>query len=150
MKQSKQKRTLTLIRGISGSGKSTYVKKHYPNGTVFSADQYFFKADGSYEFDLKSLGAAHASCKGRCATAMKKGISLVVLDNTNSTLRELKSYLRFAETHKYEVEVIRIICDVEVAIKRNTKDTPEFVIRRMHARFQDYPNEKLIDNNPKD
>lgn len=144
--KSKQKRTLTILRGISGSGKTTYVLNHLPKATHCSADQFFIQKDGSYKFDIRLLGAAHKYCKKRCRMALARGDELIAIDNTNSTQKEMSPYLKLAKEFGYEVEVIRIKCDLEKAIKRNTKGTPDWVIRRMYHRFTDYPNEKVIEN----
>ena len=78
--------------------------------------------------------------------ALARGDELIAIDNTNSTKKEMSHYIKLAKEFRYEVEVIRIKCDLEKAIERNTKGTPDWVIRRMYHRFTDYPNEKVIEN----
>ena len=41
-----------VMQGVSGSGKSTYIKNNLPNATVVSADHFFVNAvTGVYEFN---------------------------------------------------------------------------------------------------
>lgn len=52
--------TLYLIRGIPGSGKSTFAQNLYSFGmveAVIEADDYFY-TDGVYQFDPSMLGSA--------------------------------------------------------------------------------------------
>jgi len=49
-----------IIQGVSGSGKSTYIKNHFPNATVVSADRFFINSiTGAYEFKGELLAEAH-------------------------------------------------------------------------------------------
>jgi predicted kinase len=146
MKKNKQKRVLTILRGLSGSGKSTVAEVDYRHSTICSADHYFFDAAGKYNFNFSMLGKAHAECKEKCKKAMILGEESIVIDNTNSTIREMTPYLTLAKQYKYKVEVIRINRDIDTCILVNTKGVPENIIRRMASRFVNYPGEKIIEN----
>jgi NEDD4-binding protein 2 len=80
-------KTLYILRGISGSGKSylskQIIKEHDGKGEIFSTDDYFMK-DGKYVFDGKKLGIAHDWNQKRSFEAMKKGITPIIIDNTNT------------------------------------------------------------------
>ncbi len=43
------KQTLTLVRGLPGSGKSTYAKTL--NAVLVEADQFFIDSNDTYQFD---------------------------------------------------------------------------------------------------
>ena len=43
-----------ILRGVSGSGKSTFATTFPKNSVIHSTDSYFYKA-GKYRFDLKKL-----------------------------------------------------------------------------------------------
>lgn len=142
-----------ILRGISGSGKTTYHKQHYPNAYVCSADNYFLDGDGNYNFDAKLLGEAHKGCMTTFLTIMKNKKyvpkdTVVVIDNTNIELHDLTPYLRVAESYNCEVEIIRIECDPECAFKRNMHKVPNATIQRMYRNlkpiFGRYPKETVI------
>ncbi len=80
-------RTMFVLRGLSGSGKSTIVKtvlQYYPGAVVCSADDFFVREDdGVYDFDAALLKDAHAYCQKRAADACKEALGPVVIDNTN-------------------------------------------------------------------
>ena len=118
------KKQLVVMRGPSGSGKSTYTKKHFPEAVVCSADHYFERG-GSYKFDRTKLGAAHGYSKGKCESEMKKGTPLIVVDNTNTQLREMKHYVSLARKFGYHVRFVRMETPVEVAAARNTHGVPQ-------------------------
>ena len=135
---------LVILRGLSGSGKSTHATKHYQNAVLCSADHFFQQKDGSYNFNPRQLGIAHNTCKDKARKAMAHGEEIVVIDNTNSKIKEMKPYLKMAEEFGYETEVIRLICSKNVAHDRNKHNVPKETIERMLSRFQDYPGETCI------
>lgn len=96
-------RDLILIRGVSGSGKSTFAEFLY--APIFSADDYFMR-NGKYEFDANKLGAAHLDCQTKTANALKKGTPRVVVANTFTTVRELKPYIELGKKYGYRVFTI--------------------------------------------
>jgi predicted kinase len=93
---------LTLIRGLPGSGKSTFAKT-IP-GFHVEADMYFVR-DGKYEFDGKSIGMAHSWCARMAENALEKGIDVVV-SNTFTQKWELERYIELAKEYFATVEII--------------------------------------------
>lgn len=125
---------VTIMRGIPGSGKSTYTKQ-FPNAVICSADHYFEK-DGEYRFDKNKLGVAHHQCKMRFHAALIDGEEHVIVDNTNMTLREMEDYIMEAKFFGYPVEFVEVECPVEIAHARNAHGVPLEAVKRMAARFQ--------------
>lgn len=97
---------LILIRGISGSGKSTYAKKH-KDWIHLEADFYFTNEDGSYHFAPLDLPKAHAWCQKKTAQHLAKGKSVCVA-NTFIQAWEIKPYLLIAKKHNAKVKIIEM------------------------------------------
>ncbi|XP_060720450.1 NEDD4-binding protein 2 isoform X3 [Tachysurus vachellii] len=96
---------LVLLRGAPGSGKSTYASamlEQNPGGVVLSTDEYFTQ-DGVYHFKPHLLGNAHAWNHKRAKEAFEKGLTPIIIDNTNLQCWEMKPYVALAQKHKYRV-----------------------------------------------
>lgn len=138
---------LLILRGLPGSGKSTYAKKFAEkfsklygfNVVKCSADDYFTDSDGNYNFDASKLGAAHGFCKSKAEQAMRSGTKLVIIDNTNTTNKEMKPYLEMAKRYDYRVhqKVIGGQSEEDISLyhSRNIHGVPYFAISRMAKRF---------------
>lgn len=72
---------LLLVRGIPGSGKSTYAKQwaEENNAVHVEADMYFVQPSGHYAFDPKQIGAAHDWCQLKAAKALEEGTIVLCL-----------------------------------------------------------------------
>jgi predicted kinase len=81
---------LTLIRGLPGSGKSTYAKT--VDALHYEADQFFETEAGEYVYDIKLIAAAHDWCYSKTVRALRRGHDVAV-SNTFTKLWELNRYL---------------------------------------------------------
>jgi len=130
-----------ILRGISGSGKSTVARKLVANvnsSIICSADDYFVTLVGKYEFDARQLSAAHGYCKGKYAAALELGVELVVVDNTNTQKWEFENYVHQAHAAGYEVnvQVVGDPKDWESIKGRNIHGVPDEVLKRQSERFE--------------
>lgn len=94
---------LYLIRGLPGSGKSTFAKE-LASGMLaewLEADDYF-QTESGYVFDATKLHAAHKQCLQFTEDAMVESWPIIV-SNTFTTEKELKPYLALAEEYGYTV-----------------------------------------------
>lgn len=91
--------TLYLIRGVPGSGKSSFAQQMKQTGmvsAVFEADDYFRLSDGSYIFNANWLGTAHTQCQERTELYLLNGQDVTV-SNTSTTEKEVEVYRKIAE-----------------------------------------------------
>lgn len=138
---------MVILRGVSGSGKSTrareLVKQAEANNLkalVCSADMFFMDPNGNYVFDSKLLSKAHFWCKTRAELACELGVDLIIIDNTNTQLWEYEKYMNYANYHGYEVEeeVIGQLdeANLKVYANRNKHEVPLNMIRKQAKRFK--------------
>ena len=99
-------KNLILIRGVSGSGKTSLAKMlaggQFP---VFSADDYLYE-DGVYKWEGWKLPKVHAQCLEDTKKAMKEGIERIFVANTFAAEKELTPYINSAKFHRYKVFVV--------------------------------------------
>ena len=94
-------KNLILLRGLPGSGKSTFAKslgvsEHY------EADM-FFERNGKYEFEPSRLKDAHQWCRDLVWMAMEREVTKIVVSNTFTQEWEMKAYYDLAQEHGYQV-----------------------------------------------
>lgn len=125
---------LTIIRGLPGSGKSTLAKTY--NAFHVEADMYHVIGD-EYRYDTKRQKDAHNWCFAMFAMAVEAGIDVVV-SNTFTRLWEFSEYIEKAKQYHYKISVIRLENDFG-----SIHNVPEYVVRQMETRFEDYEGEDI-------
>lgn len=125
---------VVIMVGCPGSGKSTYIKNKFSDALIVSAD-HFFMNNGVYEFDRNLLGRAHGECYQNFMEAITAGIELVVVDNTNTTMREINTYANPAREKGYDVEVVVLSVDPQIGYSRNVHGVPFDTIQKMANRI---------------
>ena len=154
-------RTVVLMSGVSGSGKSTMVeqrmmdymseykipmddnalfepvlRKGNPSADMvrLSTDDYFME-DGEYNFNANHIGIAHGMTLRHFINACQSDRGFIIVDNTNTTNEELAPYIATARAYGYRVEVVTIMChdlgQVDKCFYRNTHSVPFPSIKRM-------------------
>lgn len=99
------KKQLIIIRGLPGSGKSTLAKKLAKStGIIHSVDDYFMK-DGIYKFEEDKLSEYHDLNLYAAIDSMEKGISPIIIDNTNLLSVHLIPYVFEARFYDYKILV---------------------------------------------
>lgn len=132
-------RNLIIMRGLPGSGKSHAAKNF--GGFVLSTDNYFM-VDGVYQFNPTKIGQAHAETQLLTKACMEWLTPLLVIDNTNIRLWEMKPYLLLAKEYNYKVSFAYPETpwanDPEECAKRNTHGVPLESVVRMHNNFEHF------------
>ena len=122
---------LILVRGIPGSGKTTFAKETYPDYKHLETDQ-FFMVDGEYVFDKSKQNEYHEQCQTLTRELLLRGENVIVT-NTFIRLWELEKYISM----KYsDLMVIRL--DENYG---SIHAVPEDVIERMKNSMEDYDGE---------
>jgi len=117
------------MQGVPGSGKTTVAEKRWPEYRRCSADDHFM-VEGEYRFDPSGLPEAHLASFRKFLDLIADGADVVV-DNTNTSVWELAPYFRYAEVQGYDVRIVRVVCDPEIAAARNTHGVPAHAVKRM-------------------
>jgi hypothetical protein len=112
-------RLVVVLRGVSGAGKSTLAGKlrdHAPGlNTAVSADSFFTDEDGNYKFDPAKLGEAHGACLKEFVRTLQVDAayeakdSLIVVDNTNTTVAEAAPYMAFGAAYGWETLLVTVM-----------------------------------------
>ena len=121
-----------IMRGVQGSGKSTWVSKLPESFVRLSADNYYMN-NGKYEFDPSKIGTAHNWCLDLFLRAVRDFD--VVVDNTNIEIWEFAPYYRVAEAVGRPVQIVEMVCDPEIAAARNIHGVSRRVVIKKHKRL---------------
>lgn len=129
---------VVVMRGLPGSGKSTYTASIAGEVVVCSAD-FFFMVEGEYRFDPTKIGSAHRACLQSYVEALGIGSvkpssrRTVVVDNTNTSAIEIAPYIALAQAYGIPVKIVEVrtsLSDRELS-ERNCHGVPEMVIGAM-------------------
>lgn len=94
----KSQRNCIILRGCSGSGKSTFANLIAYPCCICTADDFYVDKDGNYNFDPNKLGLAHKACQAKFDDALKdEVITNIVIANTNTKSSDYKYYVDKAE-----------------------------------------------------
>jgi len=131
--------TLTLVRGLPGSGKTSFAGLLASNNksVVLSADDFFTK-NGVYSFDPKKLPEAHNYCQMMTRIQLDNFCSVVVA-NTFSQRWEMEVYIRIAKEKNIRLYVSDIFdggLTNEELHKRNVHQVPLETIASMRMRWE--------------
>jgi predicted kinase len=129
---------LILVRGLPGSGKSTYAKSYFGGHIHLEADMYFIQSDGSYDWTPERLGKAHSWCFETAKILLNNGYDVVV-SNTFTMLKELNPYIELANHTDAQYAVFRMTTEYQ-----SVHNVPNVVIEKMRARFENYEEEVLV------
>jgi predicted kinase len=122
---------LYIVRGIPGSGKSTFAKTLSDNH--YEADMYFLDQESNYVFDGTKIKNAHAWCLDRVKTDMVVAREKIVVSNTFTQEWEMEPYFELAKQYGYKVFSI-IVENRHEGI--NQHGVPEDKIEQMKNRFE--------------
>ena len=130
-----REKTLFILRGLPGSGKTTLAKSI---GAVhFEADMYFMVGK-EYKFDVTKLKQAHAWCQDQVRISMKNsdnkiGDLRIAVSNTFTQEWEMEPYVEMAKEYGFKVFTL-IVENRHGGV--NQHEVPEDKIELMKNRFE--------------
>jgi MoxR-like ATPase len=134
-------KTLFIIRGLPGSGKTTLAESlATPYGTattgaplpaMFAADDFFTAEDGTYTFRPEHIADAHGECQANVRRAMRDGCDRIAVHNTFTQAWEAEPYRNLAAEFGYSVFVLT--CENDFG---NIHEVPETAIEIMAERWE--------------
>lgn len=134
---------IILLRGLAGSGKSTYAQKLKEKGALIFSNDELLTAEGVYKWDEELAVLAHYTNQKMVCQAMREGKEFIVIDNTNIHLYNMTPYIRLAHYYKYEYELFEMdtpwALDIEELEKKNTHNVPLSILDEMRKQYLDVP-----------
>ena len=130
---------LFLVRGLPGSGKTSFSTHIWNEYAVVEADQYFYDKEGNYNFDPSKIKDAHAWCKNQVEIRMgdhqanNQFYPEIAVSNTFTQEWEMKDYFDLAD--KYGYKVVSLIVENRHGGK-NVHGVPEDKLEIMKNRFE--------------
>lgn len=130
---------LFLVRGLPGSGKTSFASAIWNDYAVCEADKFFYDKEGNYNFDPSKLKEAHNWCKNEVEIRMQdhqnnqQYYPEIAVSNTFTQEWEMEDYFKLAE--KYGYKVVSLILENRHG-SQNVHGVPDEKLQIMKDRFE--------------
>lgn len=143
-------KTVQIQRGIQGSGKSTKAnlllneaKSCGKSVGICSADNFFLKNDGSYDFNVRLLSEAHKYCLEKFVDLIFNNVELIIVDNTNIKINDFELYIKIAHSAGYSINVQELKprdnTELEMWAKRCIHNVPIETVKKRWSMWEEIP-----------
>ena len=129
---------LTVVRGLPGSGKTTYAKKNFR--CLILEQDMFHERNGFYQWRGGAMRDAVKWCAKTARDALRLGMDVCVV-NTSTKKEYVETYRQMAEDLGVDFNVVRIEGDFG-----SIHSVPPGVMSAMERMFEDWPGETIIRN----
>lgn len=141
-------RTMTIMAGIPGSGKTTEAeylrtcdlenRNFYGDTHILSTDDFWSISSPEYNFDPTRIAEAHVwNFKRTVEFATRETDQHIIIDNTNTSLQEIAPYMALGQAFGMEVNILIILGDWKTAFERQTHGVPVTKVYQMQLRLED-------------
>lgn len=128
---------LHLVRGIPGSGKSSFAKRAFP-GVLLLENDMFHMHNGEYEWMGSRMKDAIAWCGEMAETALKNSMD-VVIANTLTRRSYIDFYRKLAEKWCARFKVWRCIGHF-----KNVHGLTDSMVKGFEDSMEDWPGETIV------
>jgi ATP-dependent phosphoenolpyruvate carboxykinase len=128
---SKQPKTLYLIRGLAGTGKTTLAEAITPYNVAADMLPGLYNKDGSY--NKEKMGESHQWCKDTVERWMLQNKNKIAVHNTFVLNAYIEPYERLAIKYNYRFQVIK--CEKEHG---SVHGVPEEMMKKWRETWEDY------------
>jgi len=123
---------LIIVRGLPGSGKSTFAAGIQLSKTVVIEADMFHLMDGKYVYRPEMAGFAHEWCQAQVAWNLNQGNDVIVA-NTFITMRTVVPYYELAQTFGASLSIKTM-----TGKYGSVHDVPDKVIEHMTETFETF------------
>ena len=120
-------RTLLLMRGVAGSGKSTWIKENGLEQYTLEADKIrllvcnpILNEEGDFHITQKNDKKVWFLLHQILEERMKRG-DFTIVDDTHTSTKLLNQYKSLAEKYRYNIFYKQIDIELDEVIKRNSE-----------------------------
>lgn len=129
--------TLHLVRGIPGSGKSSFVRKTFP-GILHIENDMFHMHDGKYDWRSEHMKDAISWCAEMVETALANSMDVVVA-NTFTKKKFIEFYKKLADEYHAKFNVYRCIGNF-----KNVHGLTNSTVKNFEDNMEDWPGETIV------
>lgn len=146
-------RTLLLLRGAPGAGKSTFIREHGLQPYTLCADDFrtmitdpVLDKEGSFCITQSNDADAWRLLYEALEKRMRRG-DFTVIDATNCSPKMITHYKVYAEKHRYQIYYLDFDVPLDELLMRNKtreeyKRVPAEAVKRMYTMFKEIPIQK--------
>lgn len=138
MESKSKDHVLIIVRGLPGSGKSTFVRNTYPDMLNVEIDKIHVK-DGVYKFDKNDLFKGIDMCLKTTKDWISAGCDVVV-SNTFIKREHIEDYKKIADENNARFIVFRMVGGYFKSIH----DVPDYTMAKMTYEFEPYEGETFV------